>query len=174
MKIAVGSDERTALTDAVIAELQKRGHQVELYGPLAPIHCKTGDVSGLAGEALAWPAVGQVVAERVAVGACQVAGCHTLCRVLGWGVTTCKEGVLFCWTGTGVSIAANKVPGVRAALCADAETARGARLWNHANVLVLSLRATSQAMAQEILDAWFATPWGTSQRTWPVWPRSRR
>lgn len=141
MKIAVGSDERTALTDAVIAELQKRGYEVELYGPLAPIHCKTGDVSGLAGEALAWSAVGQVVAERVAAGACE-------------------QGVLFCWTGTGVSIAANKVPGVRAALCADAETARGARLWNHANVLVLSLRAISQAVAQEILDAWLATPWG--------------
>jgi ribose 5-phosphate isomerase B len=67
------------------------------------------------------------------------------------------EGVLFCWTGTGVSIAANKIPGVRAALCSDAETARGARLWNNANVLCLSLRLTSQALAQEILDVWFST-----------------
>ena len=66
------------------------------------------------------------------------------------------QGVLFCWTGTGVSMAANKVPGVRAALCGDAETARGARAWNDANVLCLSLRATSPVIAKEILDAWFA------------------
>jgi ribose 5-phosphate isomerase B len=65
------------------------------------------------------------------------------------------QGVLCCWTGTGVSIVANKVPGIRAALCADAETARGARRWNDANVLCLSLRATSETIAQEILDAWF-------------------
>lgn len=66
------------------------------------------------------------------------------------------EGVLLCWTGTGVSIAANKVPGVRAALCLDAATARGARAWNRANVLCLSLRATSEPIAREILDAWFS------------------
>ena len=62
-----------------------------------------------------------------------------------------------CWTGTGASIAANKVRGIRAALCHDAETARGARIWNHANVLALSLRATSIPIAKEILDAWFNT-----------------
>jgi ribose 5-phosphate isomerase B len=67
------------------------------------------------------------------------------------------QGVLFCWTGTGVSIAANKVPGVRAALCRDAETARGARLWNDANVLCLSLRATTEIIAREILEAWLST-----------------
>jgi ribose 5-phosphate isomerase B len=66
------------------------------------------------------------------------------------------QGIVCCWTGTGASIAANKVPGVRAALCADAETARGARKWNDANVLALSLRTTSQALLEEILDAWFA------------------
>ncbi|MGA9190091.1 MAG: RpiB/LacA/LacB family sugar-phosphate isomerase, partial [Anaerolineales bacterium] len=67
------------------------------------------------------------------------------------------EGILFCWTGTGVSLAANKVPGIRAALCADAETARGARLWNNANILCLSLRLTSLPVAKEILDSWFET-----------------
>jgi ribose 5-phosphate isomerase B len=66
------------------------------------------------------------------------------------------QGVVCCWTGTGASIAANKVPGVRAALCDDAETARGARKWNDANVLALSLRRTSTALLEEILDAWFA------------------
>jgi ribose 5-phosphate isomerase B len=65
------------------------------------------------------------------------------------------QAVVACWTGTGASIAANKVHGVRAALCADAETARGARKWNDANVLALSLRTTSQALLEEILDAWF-------------------
>ena len=67
------------------------------------------------------------------------------------------QGVVCCWTGTGASIAANKVPGVRAALCGDAETARGARTWNDANVLALSLRGTSDALLGEILDGWFAT-----------------
>jgi ribose 5-phosphate isomerase B len=66
------------------------------------------------------------------------------------------QAVVCCWTGTGASIAANKVPGVRAALCADAETAAGARKWNDANVLALSLRTTSEAVLGEILDAWFS------------------
>ncbi|WP_101392794.1 RpiB/LacA/LacB family sugar-phosphate isomerase [Streptomyces sp. TLI_146] len=71
------------------------------------------------------------------------------------------QAVVCCWTGTGASIAANKVPGVRAALCTDAYTARGARRWNDANVLALSLRLTSTATLGEILDAWFDT--GASQ-----------
>ena len=66
-----------------------------------------------------------------------------------------EQAIVCCWTGTGASIAANKVPGVRAALCGDAETARGARRWNDANVLALSLRTTSAALLEEILDAWF-------------------
>lgn len=66
------------------------------------------------------------------------------------------QAIVCCWTGTGASIAANKVPGIRAALCADAATAAGARRWNDANVLVLSLRTTSEAELAEIVDAWFA------------------
>jgi ribose 5-phosphate isomerase B len=94
----------------------------------------------LAGEEQSWPVVAQAVAERVASG-------------------EADEGVVCCWTGTGVSIAANKVPGVRAALCDDPQTAEGARKWNDANVLALSLRRTSEVMAKEILDAWFDTPY---------------
>jgi ribose 5-phosphate isomerase B len=86
-----------------------------------------------------WPEVAQRAAEAVASGACD-------------------EGVFFCWTGTGISMAAHKVPGVRAALCPDPETARGARVWNHANVLALSNRLTSDDRLREILDAWLATP----------------
>jgi len=67
-----------------------------------------------------------------------------------------EQAIVCCWTGTGASIAANKVPGVRAALCGDAPTAEGARRWNDANVLALSLRLTSEAALTEILDAWFA------------------
>jgi len=67
-----------------------------------------------------------------------------------------EQAVVACWTGTGASIAANKVPGIRAALCVDAQTAEGARRWNDANVLALSLRLTSPAELSEILDAWFA------------------
>lgn len=89
------------------------------------------------GEDDAWPAVGHAVGAAVASGACDT-------------------GIVCCWTGTGVTIAANKVPGVRAALCADARTAAGAREWNDANVLALSLRSTSGAVAHEILESWFA------------------
>src|SRR5690348_4132921 len=67
-----------------------------------------------------------------------------------------EQGIVCCWTGTGASIAANKVAGIRAALCPDAQTAEGARRWNDANVLALSLRATSEAELAEILDAWFS------------------
>jgi ribose 5-phosphate isomerase B len=89
------------------------------------------------GDNDAWPAVGREVARCVARGDAQY-------------------GVLCCWTGTGVSIAANKVAGARAALCGDAATAGGAREWNDANVLCLSLRATTVALAEEMLEAWFA------------------
>jgi ribose 5-phosphate isomerase B len=74
-----------------------------------------------------------------------------------------EQAIVCCWTGTGASMAANKVPGIRAALCGDAATAAGARRWNDANVLALSLRATSEAELDEILDAWFeAAPSGES------------
>jgi ribose 5-phosphate isomerase B len=85
-----------------------------------------------------WPVVAEEVARLVASG----------------GVDT---AVLCCWTGTGVSIAANKVPGVRAALCGDAETARGARRWNDANVLALGLSTTGAGPATAIVDAWLGT-----------------
>lgn len=91
-----------------------------------------------AGEPDQWADVGRRVGELVSSG-------------------TADTGVLFCWTGTGASIAANKVRGARAALCTDAETARGARKWNDANVLVMGLRLTSPEVAKEMLDAWFDT-----------------
>lgn len=72
----------------------------------------------------------------------------------------CDQGVFFCWTGTGISIAANKVAGVRAALCSDPGQAAGARVWNDANVLCLSNRTLAEDMAREILDAWFSTDFG--------------
>lgn len=125
MKLALGSDQRSELTEAVVAWLGRSGHDLTLFGPLAD-------------ETQTWPVVGRAVAEAVARG-------------------RAEEGILFCWSGTGVSLAANKVPGIRAALCTDAETARGARLWNNANILCLSLRLTTPAVADEILDVWFGT-----------------
>jgi ribose 5-phosphate isomerase B len=124
MKIAVGSDMKTHLTEVVLDELKKRGHQVEVFGALV----KTPAL---------WAQVAIEVAEKVAAG-------------------NYDQAVLFCWTGTGISLAANKVRGIRAALCHDAETARGARQWNDANVLAMSLRAVSEQVAKEILDAWFS------------------
>ncbi len=130
MRIAISSDEHSPLVDAVIEEIVKRGHLVEYFGPRA------GDP---ASEANDWPLVTVEAVSRVADG-------------------RADQAVVMCWTGTGASLAANKVAGIRAALCHDAETARGARIWNHANVLALSLRATPIPIAREILDAWFSTP----------------
>ncbi len=135
MKIAIGSDEASELTAALVDELKKRGHEVLLFGPLRPAG-EDPDVD--------WPLVASHTAEAVARG-------------------EADEGIVCCWTGTGASIAANKVPGIRAALAHDAETARGARIWNHANVLALSLRATSIPVAREILVAWFSTSTGEGE-----------
>ena len=73
----------------------------------------------------------------------------------------CDEGVFLCWTGTGVSMVANKIGGIRAALCTDPETASGARVWNHANVICLSNRSLTPAEAERILSAWFDTDPGS-------------
>ena len=120
--MAIGSDEKTRVTDVVTEYLQSKGIEVEPLGALT-------------GQPMDWADAARAVGERVASGAAD-------------------QGVLFCWTGTGTTIAANKVPGIRAALCHDAETARGARRWNDANIVVMSLRATPEAVAREICDAW--------------------
>lgn len=125
MRIAVASDERTGVADAVVVQLRRRGHQPVLHGALAE------------GERSDWAWASEAAARDVAEG-------------------RAEQAVVCCWTGTGASIAANKVAGVRAALCVDAVTAEGARRWNDANVLALSLRLTSEAELEEILDAWFA------------------
>jgi ribose 5-phosphate isomerase B len=125
MKIAVGSDMKTHLTEVVVDELKKMGHEVEIFGALVKA------------PAL-WSQVAVEVAEKVSTG-------------------KYDQAVLFCWTGTGISLAANKVKGIRAALCHDAETSRGARKWNDANILAMSLRAVSEQVAKEILGAWFST-----------------
>ena len=130
MKISVGSDEKTVLTDFVVEELKRRGHTITLSGPLK-------------GETMGWPDVGEKVGMEVSSG-------------------RADQGIVFCWTGTGVTIAANKVPGVRAALCWDAETAKGARMWDDANVLAISLRCTSTPIAKEILDLWFSSSAATT------------
>jgi len=68
------------------------------------------------------------------------------------------QAIVLCWTGTGAAIAANKVPGVRAALCTDVKTVEGARRWNDANVLALSLRRTGLIELEEMLNVWFSEP----------------
>jgi ribose 5-phosphate isomerase B len=91
----------------------------------------------LKGAAMGWPDVGEKVTVEVSL-------------------KRSDQAIVFCWTGTGVTIAANKISGVRAALCWGPETAKGARMWDDANVLAMSLRSTSTAIAKEILDSWFS------------------
>lgn len=122
MRIAFGTDEPTAVTDAVERWLSEAGHEVSL----------------VTDRGAPWPAVGRAVGQAVAGGAA-------------------TRGIVCCWTGTGVSIAANKVPGVRAALCTDAETAAGARRWNDANVLAFGLRSTTETVAIEMIGAFLDT-----------------
>jgi ribose 5-phosphate isomerase B len=126
MRIALAADELTGVAQRVVGELRARGHE-----PVA-LHGALND-----GERDDWAWAAEAAARDVAEG-------------------RAEQAVIACWTGTGASMAANKVAGVRAALCGDAETARGARTWNDANVLALSLRSTSEAGLGEILDAWFA------------------
>jgi ribose 5-phosphate isomerase B len=121
MRIAFGTDERTEMTDDVVAHLGHLGHDVMVIA-----------------KGATWPDVGRAVGQAVADG-------------------RAERGVVCCFTGTGVSIAANKVAGVRAALCTDADTARGARRWNDANVLALGLRLTTTDLAREMLDAFLST-----------------
>ncbi|HEY0613821.1 MAG TPA: RpiB/LacA/LacB family sugar-phosphate isomerase [Candidatus Elarobacter sp.] len=101
-------------------------------------------LGALARDGDEWASIGRAVGERVASGRADF-------------------GIVCCWTGTGISIAANKVRGVRAALCADAVTAEGARRWNDANVLALSLRATSPAVGRETLAAFLSAPASTDE-----------
>ncbi len=110
----------------------------------ADLAARGHDVVVLA-EGAPWPDVGRAVGEAVASGAAD-------------------RGVVCCWTGTGVSIAANKVAGVRAALCTDAATARGARRWNDANVLAFGLRLTSPEVAKEMLDVFLSTDVDAGER----------
>jgi ribose 5-phosphate isomerase B len=99
---------------------------------------KLGHELVVVADPLRWAHAGRMVAEAVVGGQADV-------------------GIVCCFTGTGVTMAANKVTGARAALCADAETARGARRWNDANVLALSLRLTTAEIAREVISAFFAT-----------------
>jgi ribose 5-phosphate isomerase B len=119
MKIVVGADDEGAVADAVVSELEARGHDVRVL------------------DRAQWPDVAQKVAQAVACG-------------------SADQGMLFCWTGTGTSMAANKVPGVRAALAWDPWIAEGARRWNDANVLVMSLKRTDPEAAKAIVDAWLS------------------
>ena len=125
MRIAVAADEDTGVARAVVDGLERRGHDV------VAVH---GALEPAERDDWAWAS--EAAARDVAEG-------------------RADQAVVCCWTGTGASIAANKVPGIRAALCADAQTAEGARKWNDANVLAISLRTTSEAELGEILDAWF-------------------
>lgn len=125
MRIAVAADERTGVAETIERELRARGQE-----PVA-LH---GALSETERNDWAWAA--EAAARDVAEG-------------------RAEQAVIACWTGTGAAMAANKVDGIRAALCNDAQTARGARVWNDANVLALSLRSTSEAGLGEILEAWF-------------------
>jgi ribose 5-phosphate isomerase B len=127
--VAVAADERVGIAEGLIATLRARGYEVLAHGVLA---------DGEQREREDWAWAAEAAARDVAEG-------------------RAGQAVVCCWTGTGASIAANKVRGVRAALCTDAATAAGARRWNDANVLALSLCSTSEAGMEEILDAWFTT-----------------
>lgn len=139
MRVAISSDERAGIAPVLGRLLEDRGHEVVAYGALAP-----APVGGREARAEQWAWASERAARDVAAGRAEAA-------------------IVCCWTGTGASIAANKVPGVRAALCADAVTAEGARRWNDANVLAVSLRSTSEAELEEIVSAFLGTSASTEE-----------
>lgn len=134
MKIAISSDMYFPIIDELISDVKQRGHDIIYFGPSKEEKEQKGMHD--------WPLVTIKAIDEIKSG-------HA------------REGIVLCWTGTGCTIIANKVPGIRAALCVDAETAKGARKWNRANVLGLSLRTTSAPILKEILNAWFDTPFST-------------
>jgi ribose 5-phosphate isomerase B len=126
MRISVSADELTGVAAQMADAIRDRGHHVvACHGALSHDD-----------EPHDWAWCSEAAARDVVDG-------------------RAEQAVVACWTGTGASIAANKVSGIRAALCADGATADGARRWNAANVLAVSLRTTSEALLDEILDAWF-------------------
>ena len=127
VRFSLAADEDTGIARALSGELERRGHVV---------CARHGALSDSERDDWAWAS--ETAARDVAEG-------------------RADQAVVCCWTGTGAPIAANKVAGVRAALCGDAQTAAGARRWNDANVLALSLRTTTPAVLSEMLDAWLAT-----------------
>jgi ribose 5-phosphate isomerase B len=119
MKIVVGRDEATKVTEEVVKDLKRRGYEVRV------LNVKD------------WPEVARELALEVTKG-------------------KADQGVLFCWTGTGTTMAANKIAGARAALAWEPWIAKGARLWNDANILVMSSKRTTPNTAKRILDTWFS------------------
>ena len=131
MRISVAADSLDGVARVIPSLLTSFGHEVIAHGALA-------DGVDASDPAAVWSACAREAALDVVEG-------------------RADQAVVACWTGTGVSIAANKVSGVRAALCTDAATAAGARRWNDANVLALSLRLASEQVLTEIFEAWFDT-----------------
>ena len=128
MRIAVAADSLDGVARSIPVVLAALGHDVIAHGALADDVSETD-------PAAVWSACARSAATDVAQG-------------------RADQAVVACWTGTGASIAANKVRGVRAALCTDAATAAGARRWNDANVLVMSFKRVTPEAAREIVDAW--------------------
>ena len=126
MRVSLSADDLSGVAGAVAAAVEARGHEVI---------ARHGALEPSERDDWAWAS--EAAARDVADG-------------------RAEQAVVCCWTGTGASIAANKVAGVGAQRGADAATADGARRWNDANVLALSLRTTSAAVLDEILDAWFS------------------
>jgi ribose 5-phosphate isomerase B len=133
MKIVISTDEYSPLIDLLIEEVKQRGHDVHYFGPVRDEKTSCD-----------WTEVTLEAIKEIKEG-------------------QADEGIVLCWTGTGCTLIANKVPGIRAALCNDAETAKGARIWNHANVLGLSLRLISPAILKEVLTVWFETPYSLDE-----------
>ena len=127
MKLVVASDEKTHLTNAIVSYLKRKGYKLILLGDLIDKN-----------KRWKWVDIGVEAAKKAIKG-------------------KADYGIIFCWSGTGITMAANKVKGARAALCWDAETARLARKWDDANILCMSLRATSEIVAKEIIEAFLST-----------------
>lgn len=147
MKIALGADDNYPIVQTIHKLLQAADHEVYVCtsrGLKHSRHLAHSCISELRQDSinehlpcLSWPQVGLAVAQAVSQ-------------------KICDEGIALCWSGTGVCIAANKIKSIRAALCTDAQSAKAARVWNHANLLALSSRLLSEDLAKEILESWFS------------------
>ena len=143
MKIGIGNDHSALeMKKEIIAFLEEKGHEVVDYGTNSAESCD-------------YPVYGEIVARAVAAGEAEQGILICVARAVAAGEA--EQGILICGTGLGISLAANKVKGIRAAVCSEPFTAKMARAHNNCNILAFGARVVGPELAKMIVETWLNT-----------------